>query len=58
MNRAISSYDDQRELYYEVEFRHTTPQPNRRVRRTDHVRRNRPTGYNGIHRRSNKRFTW
>ncbi|HEV3416391.1 MAG TPA: hypothetical protein VG056_06245 [Pirellulales bacterium] len=58
MNRAISSYDDQRELSYEVEFRHAAPQPNRRVRHADYVRRNRPTGYNGIHRRGNKRFTW
>ncbi|HEV2972001.1 MAG TPA: hypothetical protein VGY55_18655 [Pirellulales bacterium] len=58
MNQAISSYDDQRELKYEVEFRHMAPQPNQRFRRADFVRRNRPTGYNGIHRRRNRRFTW
>jgi hypothetical protein len=58
MNRAITVYDDEQELESQVEMRRTATRPNERPRRADYLRRQRPTGYNGLHRRRNKRWTW
>ena len=57
MNRVIS-YDDELELEQPVVFRRTAARPNERPRQADYARRRRPTGYNGIHRRRNKRWSW
>ena len=58
MNRAITFDDDERQLEYQPEFRRAAPRPNERTRQADFARRKRPSGYNGIHRRHNKRWTW
>ncbi len=58
MNRAIPQYDDEQDAENPTDFRREAPRPNERVRRADYVRRQRPTGYNGLHRRRNKRWTW
>lgn len=58
MNRASSLYDDELELDQQAESRRTANRPNERVRQADYARRKRPTGYNGIHRRRNKRWSW
>jgi hypothetical protein len=58
MNRAIPQYDDESESENPTEFRRAAPRANERDRSADHRRRQRPTGYNGLHRRRNKRWTW
>ncbi len=57
MNRYVTFYESEQELDYEVESRRLRKPVSER-RRTEHVRRSRPTGFNGIHRRRNKRWTW
>ncbi len=58
MNRSSSYYDDEQEQNPQTEFRRTADQPNQRTQQADYARRKRPSGYNGIHRRRNKRWTW
>jgi hypothetical protein len=58
MNRAIPHYDEEPESENQIEFRRAAPRPNDRTRRANYLRRQRPTGYSGIHRRRNKRWTW
>ena len=58
MNRADSVSDNEQEPDYSIAFRRTTPRADQRLRPPDHARRQRPAGYNGIHRRHNKRWTW
>jgi hypothetical protein len=58
MNRARSLYDDELEQEQQDELRRAANRPNERVRQADYARRKRPTGYNGLHRRRNKRWNW
>ncbi len=57
MNAANDYYNEQ-ELDYQVKFRKPeTEEERRRQRRPEHVRISRPAGYNGFHRRRNKRYS-
>jgi hypothetical protein len=58
MNRSSSFSDDEQEQDAQLEFRRTAGRPNQRTQQADYARRKRPSGYNGIHRRRNKRWTW
>lgn len=58
MNRAASLYDEPQDQDDEIELRRAGGKVNLARRRSEHQRRSRPTGYNGIHRRRNKRWTW
>lgn len=55
MNAANDYYNDQ-ELDYQVKFRKPERENERRERRPEHVRTSRPAGFNGFHRRRNKRY--
>lgn len=52
---AANDYSEQ-ELDYQLKFRRAEPNSPRRPRRPEHVRPGRPTGFNGMHRRRNKRY--
>jgi len=53
---AANDYYNEQELDYQVKFRKREPEEQRRERRPEHVRTSRPTGFNGFHRRRNKRY--
>jgi len=57
MSRFSPTDDNEQEADLRIDARRTTQhQPARR--RSTYVKRSRPTGFNGIHRRRNKRWTW
>jgi hypothetical protein len=58
MNRAAAQYDEPLDQELDIEGRRTGGKVTPPRRRSEHQRRVRPTGYNGIHRRRNKRWTW
>jgi hypothetical protein len=53
---AANDYFSEQEIDYQLKFRR--PEPNRpgRPRRPEHTRASRPAGFNGMHRRRNKRY--
>jgi hypothetical protein len=58
MTREITLHREEQEPEFRVEFRRHAADANQHRRRTEHQRRERPTGFNGIHRRRNKRWSW
>jgi len=57
VNTAHDNHDsDDAELDYQAGNRRSEASREPRVRRPQHVRTSRPTGFNGKHRRRNKRY--
>ena len=57
MNAAHdNSYQDESDIDYQAGGRRTAPMREPRPRRPQHIRTSRPTGFNGKHRRRNKRY--
>ena len=53
---AANDFSSDQELDYQLKFRrHEAGKPTR-PRRPEHTRPSRPTGFNGMHRRRNKRY--
>jgi hypothetical protein len=54
---AANDFSSEQELDYQIRFRrHEASKPTTRPRRPEHTRASRPTGFNGMHRRRNKRY--
>jgi hypothetical protein len=53
---ATNDYLGDQEIDYQLKFRRQEPNTPRRPRRPEHGRPGRPTGFNGMHRRRNKRY--
>jgi hypothetical protein len=53
---AANDYYNEQELDYQVRARKSEPVEQRRQRRPEHTRSPRPAGFNGFHRRRNKRY--
>jgi hypothetical protein len=53
---AANDYFNESEFEYQVKNRRNETEDARRPRRPEHRRASRPTGFNGIHRRRNKRY--
>ncbi len=58
MNRALSIRDESLDQHDDLEIRRAAGGSNTPRRRSEHHRRSRPAGFNGIHRRRNKRWRW
>jgi hypothetical protein len=52
---AANDYYNEQEIDYQVKHRKPEPEEPRRERRPEHTRAARPSGFNGFHRRRNKR---
>lgn len=53
---AANDYLGDKEIDYQLKFRRSETDAQRRPRRPEHSRPGRPTGFNGMHRRRNKRY--
>jgi hypothetical protein len=53
---AANDYVAEQDLDYQIKFRRPEPNKPGRPRRPEHTRLSRPTGFNGMHRRRNKRY--
>jgi hypothetical protein len=54
---AANDYYNEQELDYQVKVRKPESVERPRSRRPEHARTSRPAGFNGIHRRRNKRYS-
>jgi hypothetical protein len=53
---AANDYYNEKEIDYQIKFRKAEPdEEKQRQRRPEHSRAARPSGFNGFHRRRNKR---
>ena len=53
---AANDYFSEQEIDYQQKFRRPEPNKPGRSRRPEHTRASRPAGFNGMHRRRNKRY--